>query len=233
MYQDPVFTNEISGILAPLKLSVFFSYSIYHELFLQEFHPESDEDEYMVEDAPGASPRRCGAPRRICPGLPWVREPFLLLELMEYIVRLKFRISFTGSFAWLKPFPEISCRGLRHRRGRSPRERHKEPGFQQSGNLKEENRVSGPSREVNWSSSRVFPYEHGVQLTAKKFSDRNHGHVDCPDRSRGEDQTTRVSGLIPARGKILLFSGFLRWFRFPWRDIDSTGLEGDIYLHSR
>jgi hypothetical protein len=41
-----------------------------------------------------------------------------------------------------------------------------------SGILKEVGPVSGPSREVNWSSSRVFPCEHGVRLTAKGEGDR-------------------------------------------------------------
>jgi hypothetical protein len=83
---------------------------------------------------PGLRPAAV-APQEDMPGLPWVRELFMSLELMDYIVLQKSRISLMGSLRGLKPFPEISCRGLPLWRGQSPQERHEKIGFQQRQNI--------------------------------------------------------------------------------------------------
>jgi hypothetical protein len=51
---------------------------------------------------PVLRPAAFGAPDRIMPGPPWIREPFQSLELMDYLVLQKSH--FRDLYPWLKPF---------------------------------------------------------------------------------------------------------------------------------
>jgi len=80
----------------------------------------TEEDESAVYDAPGAAPRRRDAPKRICLDRREVREPFLSLELTDYMILQKSRVS-PGNFSPGELFFRDITGGFHKGKGKAPR----------------------------------------------------------------------------------------------------------------